>query len=243
MNYETDPLNDLPRELYQTDTGVTVAVHNNIPTDELPQLWDMVHEGFADLNQHAYEQQDMTFEEFLADAESTDVLKYIARSPEGKPIGYLTVHVGLANVGWADTERLQGIQTEVDPIATPYYINTFVVPTDLRGTETARAILHGCMLHFQDVNQATGQNSLCMFDCCNSNYPWLGEFIQKTAAAEGNFPGVAAQVNELYQEYTVKAGPEGTEVAKLQELPKGLPADSILETQHFYALQLQASKA
>ncbi|HTB48624.1 MAG TPA: hypothetical protein VK712_00925 [Verrucomicrobiae bacterium] len=222
--------------LIENAEGVNVTVTKDVPIADREALWTMVQDGFQDLNRRSYEKQDMTFEEFSQDMDSPDVLKYIATNADQQPIGCLLVHIGLEGIDWADGDQLLAAQSKVDPAAQPYYITTVVVPPDQRGSEAAASLLRGAFIHFNEVNTKTSQNSLCLFDCADANYPWLADFIAKSAntPVEG-YAGVPVEIRELSTEYYVKE-PEG-EVVKAKDLPQS-PSREVVDKQHFYSIEI-----
>lgn len=229
-----DPLDTLPLELIRKNDGSTVTVTKDIPAEEYDTLWNMVETGFRELNQKSYEKQDMTRDEFEADINSQHVLKYVARDSSGDLLGLLTVHVGLEDVTWTNTDRLNDVQKGVDSDATSYYIGTLVVPKGLRGTSIARSMLNGALIHFQDVNNATSQNSLLFFDCAEANYPWLGKFVERLGRPSEDHPGLRAQVQELYTDSWID---NGSAIEYIHNTTGDMNA-SVVDRQHFYAVSV-----
>jgi hypothetical protein len=196
-------------------------------------LWSIVQAGFIDLNRKSYEKQDMTREEFEADMDSPDVLKYVAYDSDHNPLGCLTAHMGLDTVTWADKPLLEKAQQETDKPAPPYYVGTVVVPPDQRGTGVAKHILQGALNHFKTELP----DALCFFDCADANYPWLAQFIAKCgepSEADG-FDGIDMKVTEIGKKYWVKGGDDG-EAVSVEALPPGTPESDVLDVQHYYSI-------
>lgn len=238
MTEDYNPLQDLTsQELIRTEGGMTVEVSKVISDSDRDSIWAMLQAGFVDLNRRTYEKQDMTLEEYQADLESNNVLKYVARSADDTPSGYLSVHVGFDDITWTDTTRLSEEQNKLDPTADPYYIGTLVVLPDARRTETAPKLLQAALTHFKQVNTLTGRNSIVFFDCADANYPWLGNFVKNLALPSADFEGVNTTITELYEEFWVKDNVSG-EVSIARELPDENAQCTVLDTQHYYGLTL-----
>ncbi len=222
------------QEVLRTAEGLSVTVGTSVPEEEYDSLWHMVETGFQDLNQRSYEKQDMTRDELEADLRSEHVLKYVARDADANPLGLLTVHVGLDYITWTDTSRIEAKQSEVDPLAVPYYVGTVVVPVDERGTGTAASLLRGAFAHFRQANTERGQDSLVFFDCAHANYPWLGEFIQEMGMPTDEHPDLSSEVEELYTSAWLK---DGDTIRKVYG-PSEDAAGEVLDTQHYYAVSI-----
>jgi hypothetical protein len=223
--------------IYTSMKGIDVTVGTSLRMDVAESVWSMVQHGFVDLNAKSYEKQDMTHEEFMADALSTGVFKYVATDKDGTAIGYLTVHRGLKNISWIDKDLVLKAQSEVDKEANPFYIGTLVVQPNLRGGTAAKNLLQGALLHFQRENEASGHQALCFFDCADANYPKLGHFIQSVAKPSTGYDGVPISVKQLYEEYWVKDLATG-KVEKLGHKPDPIEEALIIDTEHVYAVQL-----
>jgi hypothetical protein len=209
-----------------------------VSEEEKELLWDMVQTGFSDLNAHSYDRQSMTREEFIEDTDSPYVLKYVARNKESRPIGYLSVHIGLEDINWTDTTQIAEVQEDIGPGAVPYYIGTLVIPLDERGTSTATLLLQGAARHFREANQKTGHDSLCFFDCAHQNYPWLAQFIEKAASEPaGEFEGVPIKITELFKEQ-IKKDPSGAALPLRVRVAPGAPDENILDAQHYYSIKM-----
>jgi hypothetical protein len=225
--------------------GGSVSLQQAPTPEDCAALWSIIQNGFVDLNRKSYEKQDMTEEEFNADMQSSDVLKYVAYDADQNPIGCLTAHIGLEDITWMDKAFLAAEQERVDPTATPYYVGTLVVPQDVRGTGVSRNILQAAYLDFTRRNAETGQSSVCFFDCADANYPWLAQFVEKSAEPSevDGFAGVTIDMREIGQEYWIRptASPEANPV-KVRSLPENSTDVSILDKQHIYAYNLVSSQ-
>ncbi|MDB5175466.1 MAG: hypothetical protein JWM81_324 [Candidatus Saccharibacteria bacterium] len=224
------------QKIMELESGLSVTVNPEITPDERDVLWGIIEQGFFDLNRRSYEKQDMTREEFDADLDSAAVVKFISHDKEGKPLGLLTVHKGLEDIVWTDTSAMAAEQAKVDPLASPYYIGTIVVALDAKGSEAASRMLQGAYLHFRNVNERYGRQSVAFFDCADANYPWLGEFAEKASHPTDGFEGVPLHVKEFQQESWVQTS-DG-EVAQVTVLPEDAQSYSVLDKQHYYVVTL-----
>lgn len=232
----------VPRaDLFETETQL-VSITDFIDHQEASVIWGILQEGFQELNQRSYDKQDMSFGEFTSDMESADVLKFLVRNREDERIeGCMAIHVGLERLTWVDTSRIQEEQDAVDPKAPPYYVTTLVVSKDLRGTETAKRLLQGAMLHFKRTNAQLGEESVCFFDCAEANYPWLGVFVDRSFHPDSSFNGVDVQVKELFTEHWVKK--QSGEIIK-SLVPANLEhGEEAVDNQHFYSVKIAESTA
>ncbi len=219
------------QEILRT-ANMSVSVTGEVPEDDYDELWDTVQTGFRDINHKSYEKQDMTRDELLADLQSDQVLKYIARDQDQQPIGLLTVHAGLDNVTWTDTTKLMQKQQEVDPDATPYYVGTIVVPVSERGSEAATNLIRAALLHFGQTNDKRQENSIVFFDCAEVNYPWLAQFIQDTGSPSEEYPDLTTRVEEIYADTWIRTS-EGD--VKVHDSQGDMNSD-VLDKQHYYAI-------
>jgi hypothetical protein len=231
---------DRPIELVtNTQENISVILSRNLPSTQSDQVWSLLHEGFVDLNSHSREKQDMERDEFDADVQSSNVLKFVAYDMNENPVGALFVHEGLDSVPWIDKNSIQDEQDKVDPEGTPYYVSTIVVGLEHRGTAAAATIIQSAFLYFQKINQESGHNNVCYFDCADANYPWLAEFIGESANRQTeDYPGVPTAVRELFTEYFTQLADQDT-LNKVKSEPDQSSGMAVVDKQHFYALQLE----
>ncbi len=238
-NEQTPFQPNFQQELLNCSDGINVSVITTVEKADQAKLWDIIQPGFEDLNRRSFEKQDMTFEEFQHDMESSGVLKYIAKDGNNELVGCLTVHLGLEDINWLDTKLLENSQHQLDPTATPYYIGTIVVPIKLRGSRIAAHLIQGSFLHFESESQRTSKNSLCFFDCAEANYPNLANFIQRCGQPTSEFKGVPIKVSEIDTNYWINNGENANpEKYKSDELPQDPTSYSIIDAQHLYSIEL-----
>lgn len=229
-------VNEQAQELLHINDMI-VEVSDYIPEIEHDGLWGIVEMGFHDLNSRSYEKQDMTKQELVSDLQSASVLKYVARDTDLAPIGLMTVHKGLDTITWANTNVLSCIQKEIDPSALPYYVGTLVVPLSERGTNAARNLLYGALLHFSQTNKRKQEDALVFFDCADANYPWLAQFIQAAGKSSGSYPSVITEIKELYMDAWVEGNGEAE---KLHDISHDIDG-AVMDRQHYYVMRLMSS--
>lgn len=240
MQETSDPFEIPTQELFTTPEGLNITVTKDIDPAEFDVLWGIVEDGFQELNRKSYEKQDMTREELEADLKSPRVLKYVARDADKGLVGLLTVHIGLEDISWSDVSDLEKAQDKTDPAAKPYYVGTIVVPPSERGTNAASSLIRGALLHFGQVNDAKGYESLVFFDCAEANYPWLGQFIQEVGSPSEQFPDLKTQVTELYADSWVD---NGDEIIKTRRSINEPVPDTMVDQQHYYAISIERQKS
>lgn len=239
MSEKLEQFGTLPAEIINEHDRFTVTVSKDVLPEEKTLFWNMVRDGFTELNRKSYEKQDMTQEELYADLDAEDVLKYIARDANNQPIGLLTVHVGFEGINWTNTTRLEEAQAEKDSDAVPYYVGTLVVPPDMRGSQTAGKLIKGALLHFSDTNLVNDRQSLVFFDCADANYPGLGHFIQKVGSPSKDYPLLNTTVEKLYSDAWVL---DHDVVSKIRETEVPLTS-VVLDIQHYYSITLDPSNS
>lgn len=145
------------------------------------KLWEIIQSGFAAVNAKTEHKQDMEYDEFKADIDNQNVIKYLAKNETGEIVGYLSVHVGLDEVNWIPRDIIGQVQKEADDSATPYYISTFVVPPSMQGLNLGAALLKGSLTDMASVSRVTGKNGIAFFDCAEVNYPMIPQYTRRVA--------------------------------------------------------------
>lgn len=197
---ETNPA--AQSEIYKSpDNKIRVVASNTLAERDREAVWEIIEQGFQDLNSRAGSKQDMTRLEFEEDVNSPEVYHYVAYGENNEPLGFLNMHWGLDSVQWAPDamkDRMTELQRSVNPNASPLYVGTLVVPENLRAREVTPALIRASYSHWEQLNRTHG-NLLCFFDCAQANYPKLPHLLQFLArpSTRDDFRGVPLQVSEI----------------------------------------------
>lgn len=160
-------------------SDLKILATRHIDKEAIKSVYSMVKTGFSEHNQHSFTEQDMTYDELLAEAEDPTVLKYIAKNDNGEIQGYLSVHSNLSDITWADTNLLNSRQSEFGPGEIGFYVATFIVPKELRGFKVSGALLEGALSQLVNFNKKNGNQSLCFFDRSEEGSAAMREFISR----------------------------------------------------------------
>jgi GNAT superfamily N-acetyltransferase len=244
---EHDLLQGVPRReiLKRQDEGLTIVASREVSEVDRESLWGVIETGFAALNRRSYENQSMALDEFIADMDSPNVVKYIAYDDDNIPLGLIVAHDNVEDATWANQELLGKAQAEADPEARSYYVGTLVVSPDKRGTTIATRLVQAAISNFRETNERDQKNSLGFFDCAAANHPWLSEYVGQIMQPSDDFEGVPIGVRELGVEYWTEDVTDGGSttqahaIKKMNLSPEEASNRHVLDAQHFYAIEIK----
>jgi hypothetical protein len=230
------PLDVLDSKRLIEGSGTSIEVMTAVDTEIQEKLWEIVNQGFVELNSKSYEQQDMTREEFDHDMSSDRVLKYLAFHDD-EPVGFLTVHEGLEDIVWADQDKLRQEEHDLEADGTSFYIGTLVVPASLRAGRIASSLLRGSFQHFHTYNGQVGKKSLIFFDCAEANYPGIPDFAMRATQPSGSFRGVNMEMREFQTLVWVRSREDPDRVEQVESSLVNPEVHEELDRQHFFVMQ------
>lgn len=187
-------------------SGVTVTLDNIIEGADAEYIWTAYVRGYSPLNEKTLTRQNLGKEDYLEELADPSIIKYVARNQEGTPLGFMAVEKGLfreASPYWdpQDDELFDAIQLEADsnPDAPSFYISTMLVDelAEEYMLKTSKIILEGALLHFQEVCQTLGTNSLCFFDFAPKNGLFPRYIMESSEPSEG-YTGAPVEIDTVY---------------------------------------------
>ena len=186
----------------------------------------------------------MTRKEFDSDCADPQVLKFLFYNDQDRKnvAGFLTAHVGLKDISWADTDMLRrkaGAESGSHDRIAPFYIGTFVVPIDKRGTEAAKSLLQGVFNTLKSAASLLPNSSVvCFFDCADVNNPAIPDLVKFYSQPSRDFPGVDIEVKEVSTDAWVRTA-EG--IVRVRHYKGNADPNDVVDKQHYYMVTQRAS--
>ncbi len=156
-----------------------VSVETRLPDADADRWWQLYYANFAELETRSAARQVLHREEFVAEMADPRVLKFVARTADGTPIGLTTLTRHLETVPWISPAYFAHHYPEHTARGAVFYLGFTLVHAAHRHLRVFRSMLDDV------VARVAAEDGVCGWDMClyNDQVLGLGPTIEGTLRA------------------------------------------------------------
>jgi len=183
--------------------GAWRFTREHVVAAELVQVFHGLYEAaFGPLRTRSMARQVLTAAEFAEQMANGDVVKYVAWTPEGEPVGMAALTNRLSTVPWISPEYFAARYPEQWARGAVWYFSFVLAHPDLRHLKFIDQLVE------VGVNALVEQDAVCAYDMCAYNDDLLG-LGQRAAEVFERTAGARSRRADAQYYYEVDFGPGG----------------------------------